>query len=240
MPRPEIFLSHSSADKESVKAIALQLQQKAIPTWLDEWNLVPGQTFVDELAKALKDCAGCVMFVGPGDAGPWHHEEFRAALERAVTDPAYVLVPVLLPGAKLSQLPGFLASRSCVEFSRIDDPDAIHRLVCGIRGANPYRGLRVFDVDHSRIQSSEPLPKGKSSVRVEFTPVEPGLGKPADVKVFVDGKETGSGRIGKTVPGRYSVEPFDIGRDTVSPVSKDYKVPFAFQGRIDQVTVELK
>ncbi|HSO61221.1 MAG TPA: hypothetical protein VLR50_09330, partial [Desulfobacterales bacterium] len=63
---------------------------------------------------------------------------------------------------------------------------------------------------------------------------------PADVKVFVNGKETGSGRVGKTVPFRYGVEPFDIGRDTVSPVSKDYKVPYVFQGRIEQVTIEVR
>jgi hypothetical protein len=46
--------------------------------------------------------------------------------------------------------------------------------------------------------------------------------------------------VGKTVPFRYSVEPFDIGRDTVSALSKDYKAPFAFNGRIDHVTIELK
>lgn len=71
-------------------------------------------------------------------------------------------------------------------------------------------------------------------------PVEPGPGKPANVKLFVNGKETGSGQIGKTVPFRYSVEPFDIGRDTVSAVSKDYQTPFAFNGRIEQVTIETK
>ena len=43
-----------------------------------------------------------------------------------------------------------------------------------------------------------------------------GPGKPADVKLFVNGKETGKGRVAKTVPFRYSVEPFDVGRDTVS------------------------
>jgi len=109
-----------------------------------------------------------------------------------------------------------------------------------VKDGKPTFYYNFFEVDHARIQSSESLPKGKSSVRVEFTPVEPGPGKPADVKVFINGKETGSGRVGKTVPFRYSVEPFDIGRDTVSPVSKDYKVPFPFQGRIDQVTIELK
>ena len=65
-------------------------------------------------------------------------------------------------------------------------------------------------------------------------------GKPADVKLFVNGKETGKGRVAKTVPFRYSVEPFDVGRDTVSPVSEDYKALFAFQGRIEHVTVEVK
>ena len=109
-----------------------------------------------------------------------------------------------------------------------------------IKDGKPTFYYNFFEVDHARIQSSESLPKGKSSVRMEFTPVEPGPGKPADVKLFVDGKETGSGRVEKTVPFRYSVEPFDIGRDTVSAVSKDYTVPFAFNGRIDHVTIELK
>ena len=110
-----------------------------------------------------------------------------------------------------------------------------------MKDGKPTFYYKFFEVDHARIQSSESLPKGKSSVRVEFTPVEPGFGnKPADVKLFVNGKETGSGRVGKTVPGRYSVEPFAIGSDTVSPLSKDYKVPFTFQGRIEQVTIELK
>jgi arylsulfatase len=109
-----------------------------------------------------------------------------------------------------------------------------------IKDGKPTFSYNFFEVDHARIQSSESLPKGKSTVRMEFTPVEPGPGKPADVKLFVDGKETGSGRVEKTVPFRYSVEPFDIGRDTVSAVSKDYTVPFAFNGRIDHVTIELK
>ena len=68
----------------------------------------------------------------------------------------------------------------------------------------------------------------------------PGPGKPADVKLFISSKETADGRVGKTVPFRYSVEPFDIGRDTVSAGPTTYRPPFAFQGRIEQVTVEVK
>jgi hypothetical protein len=109
-----------------------------------------------------------------------------------------------------------------------------------VKDGKPTFYYNFFEVDHARIQSSESLPKGKSSVRVELTPTEPGFGKPADVKLFIDGKKTGNGRVGKTVPMRYSVEPFDVGRDTVSPVSGDYTVPFAFQGRIEQVTIEVQ
>jgi arylsulfatase len=109
-----------------------------------------------------------------------------------------------------------------------------------VKDGKPTFYYNFFEVDHARIQSSEALPKGTSTVRMELTPVEPGPGKPADVKLFVNGKETGKGRVAKTVPFRYSVEPFDIGRDTVSPVTEDYKVPFAFQGRIEHVTIEVQ
>jgi arylsulfatase A-like enzyme len=109
-----------------------------------------------------------------------------------------------------------------------------------VKDGKPTFYYNFFEVDHARIQSNVSLPKGTSTVRMELTPVEPGPGKPADVKLFVNGQETGNGRVAKTVPFRYSVEPFDVGRDTVSPVTEDYQVPFAFQGRIEQVTVEVQ
>ncbi|MGE0236609.1 arylsulfatase [Methylocystis sp.] len=109
-----------------------------------------------------------------------------------------------------------------------------------VKDGKPTFYYNFFEVDHAKVQSSEQLPKGKSSVRVEVSPTAPGPGKPANVKILVNGKETANGIVGKTVPFRYSVEPFDIGRDSVSAVSKDYKSPFAFQGRIEQVTVEIQ
>ena len=75
------------------------------------------------------------------------------------------MITVLLPDAKWaerSSLPTFLAATTWVEFrDSLDEPDAVHRLVCGIRGLEPgagpgqalcegrcpFRGLRVFDVD---------------------------------------------------------------------------------------------
>jgi hypothetical protein len=67
-------------------------------------------------------------------------------------------------------------------------------------------------VEKYRTQSSEALPPGKSTVRAEITPVEPDPGKAATVKLFVNGKQAGEGRVARTVPFRYSLEPFDVGK----------------------------
>jgi arylsulfatase len=106
-----------------------------------------------------------------------------------------------------------------------------------VKDGKPTFYYNFFDVAGYRTQSSAPLPRGKSTVRVEVMPDEPGFGKPAAVKLFVDGKQTGAGRIERTVPVAYSVEGLDIGTDNVSPVSPDYKSPFPFGGKVRSVTI---
>jgi arylsulfatase len=109
-----------------------------------------------------------------------------------------------------------------------------------VKDGKPTFYYNWFDVEHARIQSPEALSAGKASIRAEVTPVAAGPGAPADVILLIDDKEVARGRVGRTVPFRYGVEPFDIGMDTVSAVSDDYEPPFAFEGRIEQVTIELQ
>jgi len=109
-----------------------------------------------------------------------------------------------------------------------------------VKDGKPTFTYNFFDIARYDTRSSDPLPAGKSSVRVEFTPVEPGPAKPATVKIYVNDKLTGEGRVEQTVPFIYSVEGFDVGMDNVSPVSDAYKSPFPFQGKIEQVTIEVK
>ena len=46
----KVFLSHNSADKPAVEALALRLRQETdIEPWLDKWNLIPGQPWQEEL-----------------------------------------------------------------------------------------------------------------------------------------------------------------------------------------------
>ena len=65
-------------------------------------------------------------------------------------------------------------------------------------------------------------------------------GKGGTLTLSVDGTEVGSGTIEQTTPFKYSLsENQDIGRDTGTPVVYDYQAPFAFEGTIEEVVVEL-
>jgi tetratricopeptide (TPR) repeat protein len=161
----KVFLSHGSADKAAVEEVARRLLKEGIEAWLDKWHLIPGDPWQPALEKALAESECCVVFVGPSGVGPWQNEEMRAAIDRRVQERRFRVIPVLLPGAqraKRGSLPTFLVATTWVEFhDSLDDQDAFHGLVSGIRGIEPgmgsghaifegkcpYRGLRVFDVE---------------------------------------------------------------------------------------------
>lgn len=95
--------------------------------------------------------------------------------------------------------------------------------------------------ERSTIASSEPLPKGKSTIRVDFAYDGGGMGKGGTGTLSLNGKKVGEGRIAKTAPFTFSFDDtFDVGEDWGTPVSSAYKVPFKFTGTLKQVTVEGK
>lgn len=91
------------------------------------------------------------------------------------------------------------------------------------------------------ITASEPLPKGKSTVRFDFAYDGGGLGKGGTGTLTVNGKKVGEGKIARTVPLIFSTDDtFDVGEDWGTPVSPTYKLPAKFTGTLKTVTVEVK
>jgi arylsulfatase len=96
--------------------------------------------------------------------------------------------------------------------------------------------------------AAEPLPAGKVTVAVEFTPDTPApeqSGVPfaparlvgGVIALSINGKAVGSGHI----PGvGNNTDTFDIGYDRGSPVSASYTSPFAFTGEVESLRVDLK
>ena len=94
-----------------------------------------------------------------------------------------------------------------------------------------YTGFEISDVT---IVGTAAVPEGKVTLKTEFTPngSKDGAGT---LKVFVNGKPAGEGKIGRTF-FRHGLEPFEVGRDSITPVSPDYKTPYDFTGTIEKIT----
>jgi len=98
----------------------------------------------------------------------------------------------------------------------------------------------VSDPTATPLTSSDQLPQGKSTIRVEFKYDGGGLAKGGVVTMFVNDKKVAEGKVDKTVFGRFSAdETFDIGRDYGSPVSDIYLSPFKFSGSLNRVEVDI-
>src|SRR6185295_2084252 len=143
MPRYHVFLSHASADKPAVEHLARKLQEAGLEPFLDKWHLIPGDPWQEALEEALDQSRNCAVFLGKA-LGPWQNEEMRSALDEQVRHRSYRVIPVLLPGGKQPtdrNLPRFLRRRTWVDFRpSLDDEDAFHRLLAGIRGEAPGPG----------------------------------------------------------------------------------------------------
>lgn len=142
----DVFLSHNNKDKPAVEMLAIRLIEEAqLNVWFDKWNLVPGESWPEEIENALYQSSACAVFLGPHEFGDWHHEEMWSALDQRIADRSrkFRVIPVLLPGAVLpdrGKLPSFLRRLTWVDFSQgLDDDEAFLRLVAGIRGTPPGR-----------------------------------------------------------------------------------------------------
>jgi arylsulfatase len=102
-----------------------------------------------------------------------------------------------------------------------------------------YNGLGK----HIYIRSTKELPTGKKvKLRYQFEKTgQEKFGAGGIGKLFIDGDKVAEGQIPQTVKFRYTIdESFDIGRDTASPVSEEYKAGAQFTGgTIEKVVIDL-
>ena len=99
----------------------------------------------------------------------------------------------------------------------------------------------MMEIERYTARSDTKIAAGKRKIDVDTTIAKPGA--PAEVVLSVDGKEVGRTTVKRTVPAAFTAsESFDVGIDLGSPVSLDYfdRRPFAFNGVIEDVKVELK
>jgi arylsulfatase A-like enzyme len=84
------------------------------------------------------------------------------------------------------------------------------------------------------------LTPGKHTIAFDYTYDGPGIAKGGSGELKVDGKVVATGKQANSIAFlQVADETFDVGLDTRTGVSRDYQVPFAFDGKIDKLTVKL-
>jgi arylsulfatase len=98
----------------------------------------------------------------------------------------------------------------------------------------------LLTLQRFKVYGDAPVPAGTHQVRMEFAYDGGGLAKGGDVKLYIDGTETGKGRVDATIPMMYSAdETCDLGSDTGTPVSDDYTAETShFTGKINWVQLD--
>ncbi|HEV8581153.1 MAG TPA: toll/interleukin-1 receptor domain-containing protein [Thermoanaerobaculia bacterium] len=174
----DVFLSHNSKDKPSVRRLKERLVARNLRVWFDEDELQPGVPWQRLLEAGVQASMSVAVLVGKDGLGPWEIEEMEAALQLAVKKKLRV-IPVLLPGAPGEvELPLVLANRTWVDLRPQVTARKLDRLIWGITG-----------------QKSEdpslktPGPK-KTSVRM-------GLNETVDVKWSDELRIYGEGFVGR-------------------------------------------
>ncbi len=78
-------------------------------------------------------------------------------------------------------------------------------------------------VERTHIAAVEPVAAGEHVVELRFDYDGGGLGKGGTARIYIDGQESGSGRLERTVPFGFSiVESLNVGLDYGTPVSDRY------------------
>jgi arylsulfatase A-like enzyme len=107
-----------------------------------------------------------------------------------------------------------------------------------VQDSKPAFRYTYFEVADITIPGTVELPKGKVVLRTEFTP-DSSKGGGGTLRLFVNDKPAGDGKL-KRSSFRHGLEPFEVGRDSITPIDPAYKDKgsFEFTGKINQIRFE--
>ncbi len=134
----DVFISYRHLDQPWVECLARNLAQVGYRVFLDVWELVPGNPWIDELDDALRATGRGILVATPEaiESG-WVRMEYRSMLIRQADDPAFRFVPIV--AGAIPEFP-FLRTVQCVDF-RDPSPEAyrraFYRLLCGLDNRRP-------------------------------------------------------------------------------------------------------
>jgi TIR domain len=114
--KPDVFLSHSARDKEFVWSLAEDLAFCEVDSWLDQWELRPGESLHDVIGSALAASRFVAIVISANFSDSrWASDEMKQALARERRENTTVVVPIVAADASL---PPFLEDKLYIDLRK--------------------------------------------------------------------------------------------------------------------------
>src|SRR5688572_13938934 len=116
----EVFLSHSSLDRQFASDLAAVLRRHQVPVWYSQTNIVGAQQWQDEIGAALQRCDWFALVLSPQSADSmWVKRELSYALQQNRFENK--IVPILYQPSEFERLSWTLSLFQIVDFASFDD-----------------------------------------------------------------------------------------------------------------------
>lgn len=129
---PKVFVSHASEDKDRfVVEFATALRENGVATWLDTWEMLPGDSLVDKIFhEGIKNSEVVIIILSQFSVQkPWVREEINASFIQRIHGRVRI-IPVVIDEC---EIPEALRSTLYEKISNLTDyKDSLRRILLAI------------------------------------------------------------------------------------------------------------
>ena len=116
----EVFLSHSSQDRQFASDLAGVVRRHGIPVWYSQTNILGAQQWQDEIGAALQRCDWFALVLSPNSAeSMWVKRELSYALQQNRFENR--IVPIVYQASNFEQLSWTLSLFQMIDFTGVHD-----------------------------------------------------------------------------------------------------------------------
>jgi hypothetical protein len=110
----KIFISHSSTDKTFVRSLAVDLAFIGHQPWVDEWQILAGDSIVERVGAGIEDADFMVVVLSKSAvSSQWVENEWQAKYWTEVNQKRVVVIPVVVDDCTV---PTLLRAKKYVDF----------------------------------------------------------------------------------------------------------------------------
>lgn len=166
----QVFLSHTSSDKDVVEPIGAFLSKRGLKVWLDAWCLTPGDSLIDKIGEGLESADRLVVFLSPESVeSNWVRKEVATGLVMELAEEKGLgdkfIVPALLVPCKI---PIMLRDKLYANFTNKAFDAACEELLLGIKSTPKGATDRRIENRIVRVHTVASTGPGLHALVVEF------------------------------------------------------------------------